>query len=304
MFKTFPAFSKLTLADREEYEALIKDYPPVADISFGTLMSWWDNLDGLAISRLNNNLVISYWIPGYEKHSGLALIGTENVDESICMIFDYQQEQGEKSRLVNVPEFVVNNLRFPELFAFKSGRGDDEYLLSPSRFAAVDSMPLYMRTRVRRFIRENGADKIEIKPLDLGDHSSQALLLQAKEDWPLKGLNNINKLERDVLPRNIKNGASLGLKAIGLFVDSELQGYCLYYFSSDNSYVVMAHARVNYDTPRAFEYMAHAFSKYLSDRGVKYINIDADLDSLSARALKIALKPENFFRKYTIEPRR
>lgn len=38
------------------------------------------------------------------------------------------------------------------------------------------------------------------------------------------------------------------------------------------------------------------------DKGAKYINLDADNGSLKMRALKIALKPDNFFRKYNIEP--
>ena len=302
MFKTFPEFSKLTLADRDEYEALIKGFPPISDISFGSLMMWWNELGGFAISRLNGNFVLSYWIPGHDEHSGLALIGTKDVDESICTIFDFLRERGDEPRLVNVPEFVVNGMRYPELFSFKSGRGDDEYLISVSKFSAIDNMPVYMRTKVRRFKREVRAKNIELKDLDLEQPGTQKLLLDSFAHWPRKGINNINKLEQQVFPSSISKGASYGSKCAAMFVSGVLEAYCLYFTTHDKRYAIIGHARVNYGIPRIFDYMVHAFSEYFEQQGIEFINIDADNDSVTMRVLKLALKPEHFFRKYTIEP--
>lgn len=302
MFKVFPEFAKLTINDEGEYKNFTKSYPPIGDISFGNLMLWWDTLGGLAISRLNGNLVISYWIPGDEEHSGLSLIGENRVDESICTIFDYLSERGERPRLVNVPEFVVNSLRYPELFAFKSARGDDEYLIATSKFAVLDGMPKFMRSRAKRFIREIGEEKIAIKNVDLYSLQQCKDLLNITEEWPLKGVNNISKLEREALPNTLSIGAMLGVQCMGLYVEGILQAYCLYLPSNDPQYAGIPHARINYDVPRIFDYAVHAFCKFLKEKGVDYINIDADNGSLQMRALKIALKPDNFFRKYSVEP--
>src|SRR5438552_6672566 len=95
MFKTFPAFSRLTLADKDEYEKLINDYPAISDLAFPTLMLWWNHLDCLGISMLNGNIVISYWSPTEQNDTGLCLIGTSQVDESICAIFDHLREKEE-----------------------------------------------------------------------------------------------------------------------------------------------------------------------------------------------------------------
>lgn len=134
MFKTFPEFSKLTLADRHDYEALVKDYPPIDDISFTSLMTWWSSLENTSVSRLNGNLVISYCLPGEDKFTGLSLVGTNDVDESICAIFDYLREKGEPLRLVNVPEFVISNAAYPAMFNFKEQRALHEYILPLSGF--------------------------------------------------------------------------------------------------------------------------------------------------------------------------
>ncbi|MBX6334320.1 hypothetical protein IRY61_03210 [Candidatus Saccharibacteria bacterium] len=116
-------------------------------------MIWWNSLGGLKVSQLNGNLVISYWLPGDEELSGLSLVGTRNIDESICTIFDYLSDNNELPRLVNIPDFVVQNIRYPELFRFRMAGSADEYLLSLHKFASIDTMPQLMRMRARRFFK-------------------------------------------------------------------------------------------------------------------------------------------------------
>lgn len=302
MFKTFPQFTKLTLADKEEYESYVKDFPPICDVTYASSIIWWGTLGGFAASVLNDNLVLSYWLPGDDEHSGLSLIGTTDVDQSICAIFDYLRERGEAPKLVNVPDFVVNSLRYPEIFNFKVGRGNDEYLISLARFAQIEYMPQYMRFRARRFMRQVGKQHIELQEIDLGALRNRQLLFDMAARWPLRGINNIHKLEREVLPTAINHAEALDIQAVGLYVSGQLEAYCLYIPTSDIDHVIISHARANYDMPYIFDYIVHAFSRYLMDRGHKYINLHADSGSQKMRALKLALKPENFFRKYTIEP--
>lgn len=301
MIATFPEFSKLTLAHKDEYEELIKDYPPVGDFSFANLMVWWDAFGGLAVSRLSGNLVISYWLPGAEERSGLSLVGTQYVDESICAMFDYLRERNEAPRLVNVPEFVINNMQYPELFNFKVGMGEDEYLLSISKFASLETMPVHMRIRAKKFIREYG-ERVKVESLGLDSPANRRLLLDSATNWPLKGINSINKLERESLPLGLSYAPVLQTQAICLYLDDELQAFCMYYHTTDEEYALIAYVRVSYGVPRLFDYMVHAFAKYLSEKGFKYINIHSDNGSQHMRALKLALKPEGFFRKYTVEP--
>ena len=302
MFKTFPEFSKLTLSDRAEYEEFVKGCPPIASLSFPGLLEWWGTVGDVAVSRLNGSLVIAYWIPGFEKYSGVSIIGTKDVDESLCTVFDYLRGQGERPRVVSVPEFVVNHLQYPELFSFKTSRGDDEYLIAMERFAVLDNMPRLMRIRARKFERRFAKQAIQVKPIDLSSVENQRLLIDAVADWPRKGLNNINKLEREALPRTLERGAAYGLRNICIFIDGEVQAFCLYHVTQYPDHAIAGHARINYDFAYLFDYSVHAFCKYLADKGVAYVNIHADNDSAKMRTLKMVLRPDNFFRKYSIEP--
>lgn len=301
-FKTFPEFSKLTLNDREAYEALIKDFPPVADISFSILTLWWGTLGETSVACLNDNLVISYWTPGDDKKSGLSLIGTGRVDESICAIFDYLRERGDPPRLVNVPDFVVNSMRYPELFSFASGSGDDEYLVAIEKFARLENMPKYMRARAQKFVREYGERNLSVKDIDLRSFMNRQLLLNASERWPRKGVNNMTSSGRRLLPVVVDHAVELDIRCIGLYVGKELQAYLLYAPAGDERYFTLLCARINYDVPRIFEYIVHAFARHAEAKGFVYANLYSDSDSPTMRIIKIALKPDAFFRKYIIEP--
>jgi hypothetical protein len=302
MFKTFPEFTKLTLDDRQEYESYVKDFPPVSDIAFTSLMFWWKGLGDTAVSILNGNLVISYWIAGDEINSGLSLVGTNKVDESICTIFDYLRDKGEKPRVVNIPEFVVNNMRYPELFQFKTDGGGDEYIVSLEKFAVLDNFPKHMRVGIRKFIREFGQSNLRVGDVDINKMLNRQLLLQTSENWPLRGVNHMTKRGREAFPSTVSEGSPLGVKCVGLFVNDELQAHCLYFKGYDSRYITFAHARVNYDIPHIFSYMVHALSAYFDNHGVKYANIYSDNGSVKMRAIKIALRPDHFFRKYSVEP--
>lgn len=302
MFKTFPQFSRLTLDDREAYEAFIKDFPPIGDISFNQLMLWWETIGSTAIAQLDKNLVVSYWIPGDEEQSGLSLIGTEDVDKSICAIFDYLRDKRERPRLVNVPEFVVYALRYPELFSFKASPGREEYIVSVSKFTALESMPQYMRIRIRKFIREHGKDNLFVKDINLKSIINRELLTDASERWPRKGVNNMSEFGRRLLPIVVSSGAKLDVRCLGLYCGEKLCAYCLYSPTHDERYITLLNVRVDYEMPRIFGSMAHAFAEHLHAKGVVYVNLYSDSDSAAMRIVKIAVRPDNFFRKYTIEP--
>lgn len=304
-FKTFPEFSKLTLADKEAYEELIANYPPIADISFGELINWWDAFDSLAIASLNGNLVISYWLPGIEKLSGLSLVGTRKIDQSLCAIFDYQKERGEPPQVVNVPEFVVSSVRFPELFVFTEQRALNEYVFSFEKFYPLEHMVGHRRWAVKRFLANVGEENIQLKSIDLSASANKQLLLQKVRQWHGKGaVNTTFALERDAIRSAIAQGESIGLENICLFVGGELHGFCLYQLATDPSYTLLSHARIGREIPHTFNYALHAFAEWFLSQGITFVNMHSDLGMLDMRMIKLAMGPVNFFRKYKIEPAR
>jgi hypothetical protein len=305
-FKTFPEFSKLTLADKRHYEELVKEYPPVADISFVMLMIWWNWLDSCAVSMLNGNLVISYWLPGEERYSGLSILGTKQIDESICTIFDHLKEKGEPVQLAHVPEFVLSHVQYPELFSPTEERAFDEYIFSVSKFYPLDRVSSFRRRRVKKFLAEIDESRIVVKSLDLTQEENQQLLLKCAVAWQHKKggkrLNNIARNEGEAIRIAITHADIMDVENTCLFIDGKLSGFTIHQFPSDKRYATGLHVRINPEIPRTFDYLLFAFARQLTDQGVSYLNLKYDLGILSLRMMKLALGPTNYFRKYTLRP--
>jgi len=302
-FKTFPEFSKLMLNDRKTFEKVVAGYPPISDLSFGTLMSWYGMLARPSIAQLNGNVVISYWLPGVEKRSGLAVIGTESLDETICTIFDHQRENGDKMELVNVPECILEYVEHPELFDFKGMRSLDEYIIPVSRFYPLNRMLSYRRKRVNTFLKNVGEGNVVIKTVDLSDKQIQEIIIKKTKKWTKKGtVNDVTKMEDEALYRAIIDGDAMGFDCVGIFIDGQLEAYCMYQMPKDKGYVLLNYFKVNGRVPKLLDYVVYALGKWFSDREIVYANVDSDLGLSSLRAFKLALGPVNYFRKYKVTP--
>ena len=301
VFKTFPEFSKLTLADRDRYQALIAGYPPFSEFSFPTLMTWWNTLNSCAISQLNGNLVISHWLPGDEAMSGLSMIGTDRVDESVCAIFDELKGHSEVARLVHVPEFVVSNMRFPELYTFTAERELDECVIPVSTLYSLGNMIKHRRWKVRRFLAEVEEDRVVLKSLDFKENQQELLDIVAA--WQQKGTrNNLGRFEREAIETAIIHGDALGLENACVYIDGQMHSFLLYSLPSEAEYATIHYSRFSFAMPHIFEFVAYKYAHWFADLGVKYVNIESDLGLPTLRAAKLALGPSNFFRKYTIKP--
>jgi hypothetical protein len=302
MFKTFPEFSKLTLEDKDEYEGYIKGFPPSSDISFAGLMTWRNTYDQMRVAVLNGNLVVPYWIPGHKEYSGLSLIGTNKVDESLCVMFDYLKAKGEPARLALIPEFVVAHIRYPELFQIKSARSGDEYIFEVVKYYPIKNMSVMRRTLVGRALRKAKDSKITLQSLDLTVRKNQELLLEANTAWQSKNINDFGKLEREALPRCIRNAKEIVMQNVCIYVDEELYGFCLYTISTDGEYATLQAIKATHEKALGFDLILGVLARWFAEIGVRFVNMNSDLGLLRLRAFMLTLGPSNFFRKYTVEP--
>jgi hypothetical protein len=302
MFKTFPEFSKLTLADKAEYDSHVKDFPAVGDMAFAVLMGWWNPFGHMSVSTLNGNLVVPYWIPGDDRHSGLSIVGTKKIDESICALFDHLRDKGEEPRLVNVPEFVIGNVRYPELFHFKSDRHRDEYVLGVSQYYPIQNMPIHRRRKVNTVLHGTDDDEILVKSMDLEDAEDRKILLDAESQWRDKNINSFGKMESEAVRSSIFNASVWGVENVCLFVRGELYGFCLYITPPDKRYVIVQSIKATNQRALGFELIAYKFAQWFSDRGIMYVNVNSDYGMLPLRMFMLTLGPVNYFRKYTVEP--
>jgi hypothetical protein len=285
------------------YDALVASYPPVADISFQSMMLWWNPLGSSAVSTLNGNLVLSYWLPGDDKNSGLCLLGTRAIDESICMIFDQLHESGKPARLVHVPEFVVSHMKHPVLFNFAAEQDYDEFIFDVSTFYPLHHATQHMQAEIKRFLSKVDESKIVLRSLDLRLARNRETLLAAAASWQKHdGFNYIGTIDRDAFIAAVNMAGELGVENICLYINGNLAGIQLYQVPADKRYVVATFMEFDTSIQGLGSYMMHAAARWFAESGFRYINFEQDLGLFRLRAEKLAMGPTSYFRKYTITP--
>jgi hypothetical protein len=303
-FKTFPEFSKLTLADRDAFLDATKNFSPSYDLSLYGLMTWWNILGTAAVAQHNGNLVIPYYIPGDDDNAGLALVGKTEVDESICAIFDYLKGQHRPVRLVNVPEFVLSNIRYHDMFTFTDQRDYFDYVLPLSHFYPLKNMAPHWSHKVKKLLAKYPRSSLEVKSLDLDIPSQKAELLAAARIWRTKNkINDYGLVEADCMNYAIKNAGKLGIENLCLFVEGKLWGFCLYEVCDDQKTLIMNHIKATHPSTFGFEFISYMFAERLVSQGYECANFGADHGIEPLRMFMLTLGASNFCRKYIIEPR-
>ena len=304
MIAVFPDFTKLTLAHRDEYNELMRKYPPFSDITFPTLHIWWNQQEQLSVSALNDNLVIDYRLHFDEKNSGYSLVGKHLIDSSIRTIFDYLKLKGEPVRLVHVPEFVVGEIGDRTGLKIEEEHDYHEYVMDAKALASLESSDLgRIRRKVRRFLREVENEKVEVKPLNMAPSETKALVFNAVQSWqkvhPKR--NDPDDTEAKAIAKAIHHQSDLGIENLCLFINDKLQAIVLYHLSLDKQYYIIHHFQVDYSTPFIFDYMTSQIAKKAVEESVPYLNMEMDLGIEGLRAHKMGLRPVTFLKKFTLK---
>jgi len=305
MLPTFPQFGPLLLEHKEDYERLVAEYPPFSDISFATLQIWW-NLEGqLSLSLLNGNLIIHYHLPFDAENSGYCLVGNQDLDNSIRVVFEYLTTAGQPVKLVHVPEFVTNSLQQRGNFHIEEELDYNEYILDSKALASLED-PSHGKTRrkVSRFLREVDERKVEFRELDLSSPDVQEELFQAIVSWEhvQPSANDPDHTEHQAIKKTLTHATALGIRHIGLYVDDRLYAIVLYHRPGSKDYYIVHHLKVDYSIPYIFDYMTHHIANTAAKEDVNFINLEMDLGIERLRQHKMGLRPVEFFRKFTVTP--
>jgi hypothetical protein len=301
----FPEFKPLTLADKHDYNKLVADFPAFSNISFASLHIWW-NLEGkLAMSLLNGNLVIYYYISYDEKNSGYSLVGRQQLEQSIATIFEYLSEQGKPVRLVHIPEFVIAELGDKTRYTIEEELDYNEYVLESRAFAGLAGGKYSsLRGGINRFHRETAHNKVEVKELDVSTAQSKDEVFQAVQEWgrhsPAK--NDPDHTEYLALKKALEHSDDLNLQHVGLYIDGVLYALMTYHHALDKDYYIVNHIKVDYSIPYIFDFMTHHIANKAARNNVKFLNMEMDLGVEGLRKHKTGWRPVHFFRQFAISP--
>lgn len=303
-FPEFPEFKHLELSDKDEYYWYAKNFPPMSDLSFTTLFIWWNFYKDLAISTINDNLVISYKEASDPNTHGLALIGTSKVYDSINKLLNYRVKIGSKNNLIHVPYFVIDQLSDKQKLDFKIEEETDysEYILDAHKISSLDSPDLSrVRRKVKRFIREAGGN-IEVFNIDLNNPDETKSLINAIHTWDnLYSHNDIDRNEATAMSNSIGLSNYIDTKCLGVYVDKVLHAFSIYQISNNKECVIVNHIKTSGRHNNIFDFVTQQIALKAIKAGANKINFEMDLGIPGLRFHKQSLRPTQMLRKYSIE---
>lgn len=300
----FPEFSELTLDHKDIYNEIIKELPHVSDISFPTLLIWWTHVQPMRVSTLDGNLVLDYVNDGDPSESGYSLVGKNDIKSAVDKILKHQLDIGEPTRLVHVPEFVINQLNYQD-YLINEELGYNEYILDAKALSTLEDSSLSRtRRKVRRFYREaEMIGNIETGDLDITDESSQDMLLKYHLAWREKyGAHNDEKGDETAAITQSLKEKELGFNALAVWVNNELFGYVVYNVSLDGNYIVVNHIKYSNEVPHVFDFLTQQIAIKAVSLGAQWLNFEMDLGIEGLRFHKMGLRPVDFIRKFSIQP--
>ncbi len=305
MIPYFPEFKKIELDDKAIFNDFVKSFPPFSDISFATLNIWW-NLDGnLKVSQLENNLIVNYDLPFDAENSGLGLIGLNNIDESINVIFEYLRSINLKEQLVHTPEYTIKAISSRETFELTEELDYNEYVLGVKELSELDGRNFVkIRNKVRKFLDSVVDHHLEIKEINLNEEDSRQLVIKSIEEWEAERppRNDPERLEHEALRQTLAHHRLFEIENLCIFIDGKLHAITLFHRTHDGKYMILHHLRIKYGHPYISDFLLHSLSKMNSQGNCLYINMEMDLGLENLRRHKSSLRPVGFIRKYRIRP--
>lgn len=306
VFSTFPEFTELTLAYRDQYNKVVQQFPAIAEISFASLITWWSSLSNCRVAQLNGNLVISYWLPGDEKNSGISIVGTNDIDQSICEIFDYMRLENKVCRLVHVPEFVLSNINFPDMFTCNAESDYREIVLSNDLLADINKSPIFVKRKIASFLKSTHGQIVDLRSVNLSNPKNQQQIIESYFQWKYKKhslvVNELPKHAEEVFIRTVENGASLNQNIVCQFIDDEIHSFTLYEIPTGSDHVILRYSGFSCDIPGLYEYTCFKLAQRFKAEGIKKAVVAIHIGDPRFLTNRISLNPSTIFNKYEIRP--
>lgn len=295
MIPQFPDFKPLELSDKKCIEAFTQQFPPYSDFNFTSIWSW-NTTDKIQISTLNENLVVLFY--DYVSNKPFfSFIGANKIEDSAALILEHSVNKYGVTYLKLVPEHLIDHFQ-NNTWDVSPDINSDDYVLSVDFLKEMHNLPQSRLSKaIRNFIKNNKTYTVKYNSIEEVDKNIYFNLI---ENWGHnKELSGGSINERIALNKYF-DLQDFETKIFSLFVEEKLVAFDTCEFCSKD-YAIMHFGKTDYAFKGAQEILYWEEAKYLSNLGIKFINIEQDLGIEGLRYSKQKFKPSHFLKKYFLQ---
>lgn len=295
MIPQFPDFKPLELTDKKYIETYTEQFPPYSDFNFTSIWAWNTN-DKILLSNLNENLVILFF-DYVSNNPFFSFIGANKIEDTASLILDYSANRFGVDYLKLIPEHLISHFQ-NKFWNVIPDASSDDYILSVDFLKGMDKLTKSsLSNAIRNFIKTNGIYIVKYNSIK---EVEKKIYFELIEDW-----SNNKELSGGSINERIALNKYFDLqdcetKIFSLFVNEKLVAFDTCEFCSKD-YAIMHFGKTDTAFRGAAEILYWEEAKYLSNKGIRYINIEQDLGISGLRYSKQKFKPSHFLKKYILQ---
>ena len=293
----FPTFKKIELHDKQIFDDYTKSYPLYSDFNFVSLWSW--NIDEeIKFTFLNNNLVVE--LTDYIDNTPvLTFLGNNKVIDTSEALLQYSEQKHSKKHLNLLPEVNFTNVDkdFLDSYNLKEDTSNFDYILDVNYIAAMAGQKLkHKRKLLNRFIRNHGSKAI-IKYMNIQEVKLH--LLDFYHHWSKnKQQKDLNSNEFHAIKRLLHHYNFFNTTVMSVHIEERMIGFTLFEEISGD-WALSSFQKGDISFEGIYEFLNYNLALHLSNKKIKYVNIEQDLGIEGLRRAKMDYNP-TFLKKFTL----
>jgi len=302
MINTFPTFSGLSLDCIEEISSFVSSLPPYSDFN-PTSMWTWDTAGEIRVSWHRGNLVVQFadYITGAPF---LSVCGSNDIDDTIADVIDYAREHDMPHTLRLIPEYVIEKLQHPEIYAISEEDDSHDYILSVDALTTLGGNKLRGKKNFSNRFQKAHADSVSISVLELTDPGVQIQIRALVDIWAQNTTQAADDVENEriAIDRMLTHAAHFAAYSVGIFVGETLVAFSIEEEVSE-AYGLIHYEKADISYTGIFPFLKQQSAIEFQKRGCEFINYEQDLGIEGLRKAKKSYRPISFLKKYTIAPK-
>lgn len=293
MIARFPNFSPIGLRHKEEYEEIIKDFPPYSDFNFVSLFCWNSN-QTTEISRLGEGIVIK--LKDYTSDNIIYSFLSKDKEtlKMVKKILDLSP------RLCLVPESTINAMGPHDLDICEEPDNFD-YVYKLLDLVSLDGKKYKKkRNKVHRFNTDLSSDVTTQVVRDIAPSLRQEIEGVVVQ-WCFENEVLVADMqdEVDAILAAVDNLKALNLILVEVRVKGKLKGFSINEITHGTYSLCHFEKTINAHENIA-SYLVKSVADILLTKGSHFVNWEQDLGLDGLRQLKRSYHQDHFLKKYSL----
>lgn len=298
MIPTFPEFKLIELDDMEEVDRATSGFAPYSDFNFISMWSW-NLVDEIAISKLNDNLVVRF-TDYVTCKPFLSFIGDKKINDTCEQLLDFAIKNNLSPSMHWVPEVCVKEIDLDK-FEVHEDRDHFDYIYNIADLRDYPGNKFSKkRNHVSGFLKK--FPNVEARTLSLKDKNVSDSVFKLFEKWQSNKFKEVDHELHDLsaMKRLLRGIEIFDLVVVGIFIEESLVAmFVNQLIDSEYSLAHMMKADLSVDDG-LYAFLMKKNAEILSSLNIKFFNYEQDLGLENLRIAKGRFYPQKFLKKYTI----